>query len=122
MSRLKPVVRAGGLPRRALLDGAPPVEVLPQGDPRMDVLSNAIVQYERREDFAREIGALWGRAQETFLTIGRYLTMAKLRLPHGEYQQMIERELPFGPSVALQIRTAAQAVDSGRLPVLIIET
>jgi len=93
-----------------------PQEVLSQGDPRIDVFSNAVIQYDRREDFVREIGALWQRAQETFLTIGRYLAMAKARLPHGEYTAMIERELPFGPGAALQIRGAAQAVDSGRLP------
>src|SRR4051812_20211563 len=60
---------SGALSKRALKDAGPPQEVLPQGDPRIDMLTNAVVRFERREDFAREIGALWKRAQATFLTI-----------------------------------------------------
>ena len=80
------------------------------------MLTNAVVRLERREDFAREIGALWKRAQATFLTIGQYLNQAKDRLPHGEFNAMIERDLPFGSKTAHQIRAASAAVQSGRLP------
>src|SRR6476661_2553236 len=107
---------SGALSRRALKDAGPPQEVLPQGDPRIDMLTNAVVRLERREDFAREIGALWKRAQATFLTIGQYLNQAKDRLPHGEFNAMIERDLPFGSKTAHQIRAASAAVQSGRLP------
>lgn len=75
----------------------------------------AVVPYDRREDYVREIGALWKRAQATFLIIGAYLNLAKQRLPHGEFNAMIERDLPFGPTTAFQIRSAAKAVNSGRL-------
>ena len=114
MSRLKASVH-GALPRRTLTDHSAPIEVMPQGDQRMDVFSNAIVHYERREDFAREISTLWKRAQATFLTIGEYLTLAKAKLPHGEFNSMIERDLPFSPNTGFQIRMAAEAVKSGRL-------
>jgi hypothetical protein len=88
---------------------------MPQGDARMDVLANAIVQYQHKEDFVREIHGLWQRAQTTFLTIGKYLTLAKANLPHGDYETMIGRDLPFSPVTARQIRAAAEAVSSGRL-------
>jgi hypothetical protein len=90
---------------------------MPEGDVRIEALSNAVVAYDRREDFAREISALWQRAQATFLKIGQYLNLAKERLPHGEFNAMIERDLPFSPRTAFQIRAAATAVVSGRLPV-----
>jgi hypothetical protein len=116
MSRLKASVN-GALNRRILDDRSPPVEVMPQGDARMDVLANAVVRYDQRHDFVREIQALWSRAQATFLTIGQYLNMAKEKLPRGEFQVMVERELPFSPNTAFQIRMAAAAVSSGRLVV-----
>ncbi|MBL6081638.1 hypothetical protein JMJ56_26965 [Belnapia sp. T18] len=115
MSKLRPSV-TGALTRRALKDHGPPVEVMPQGDRRMDVLASALVPLTRKEEFVREITTLWTRAQSTFLTIGQYLIMAKQKLPHGDYTIMVERELPFSPNTAFQIRTAAEAVSSGRLP------
>lgn len=114
MSRVKP--GAGlGLSKRSLGNFTAPVEVMPQGDARIDVLANTIVHYERRDDFVREIHGLWKRAQTTFLTIGKYLALAKAKLPHGEFEHMIERDLPFSPTTARQIRAAAEAVTSGRL-------
>jgi hypothetical protein len=111
MARLSPTV-----PKKLLADRRPPVEVMPEGDGRIEILNSALVRYERREDFAREINTLWQRAQATFLTIGRYLNMAKSQLPHGEFNAMIERDLPFSPRTAFQIRAATVAVESGRLP------
>ena len=112
MPRLSPTV-----PKRLLADRRPPAEVMPEGDVRVEALSNAVVAYDRREDFAREISALWTRAQTTFLRIGQYLNLAKERLPHGEFNTMIERDLPFSPRTAFQMRAAATAIASGRLPV-----
>ena len=111
MARLSPTV-----PKKLLADRKPPLEVMPEGDGRIEILNGALVRYERREDFAREINTLWQRAQATFLTIGKYLNLAKERLPHGEFNAMIERDLPFSPRTAFQIRAATVAVESGRLP------
>ncbi|MBL6081688.1 hypothetical protein JMJ56_27255 [Belnapia sp. T18] len=111
MARLSPTV-----PKKLLADRRPPVEVMPEGDGRIEILNGALVRYERREDFAREINALWQRAQATFLTIGTYLNLAKERLPHGEFNAMIDRDLPFSPRTAFQIRAATVAIESGRLP------
>ncbi len=111
MARLSPTV-----PKKLLADRRPPVEVMPEGDGRIEILNSALVRYERREDFAREINNLWQRAQATFLTIGKYLNLAKQQLPHGEFNAMIERDLPFSPRTAFQIRAATLAIESGRLP------
>lgn len=87
------------------------------GDRRSEDLSNAIVDdLATRSEFVREITRLWGEANDKFLAIGRYLIIAKEKLPHGEYQPMIDNDLPFSPMTARQIVTATNAIDSGMLP------
>jgi len=85
-------------------------------DTRMLDIQDAIVEYTRRSDFAAEIGKLWRDAQRKFILIGRYLTRAKEVLPHGEFEEMVERDLPFGTTTAYQLRVVAATLDSGRLP------
>ncbi|WP_448208131.1 hypothetical protein [Azospirillum sp. sgz302134] len=69
-----------------------------------------------RDDYASAISRLWDRAAESYVQIGRHLTQAKERLAHGEFEAMIESDLPFSPSVGRRLRAAAQLVDSGALP------
>jgi hypothetical protein len=69
-----------------------------------------------REEFAARIGVLWKDAQRTFVEIGRHLQRAKVQLPHGEFEAMIERDLPFGKNAAYKLRVVAEAIDLGRLP------
>jgi hypothetical protein len=69
-----------------------------------------------RREFVEEISRLWNEAHDKFLAIGRYLIQAKQALPHGQYQPMIQRDLPFTPATARMIVTATQAIDSRRLP------
>jgi hypothetical protein len=85
-------------------------------DERIERLNSVVAELETREEFVIEISRLWGDAQNTFLTIGRYLVQAAGRLKHGEYQAMVENELPFGYTVSYQLRRVAEAIDSGRLP------
>ncbi|MBP2230138.1 sulfite reductase beta subunit-like hemoprotein [Azospirillum agricola] len=85
-------------------------------DERIERMAEAPLDLIRREEFVHEIATLWRSAQERFLLIGRYLVQARSRLPHGEFQAMVENELPFGYQVAYQLRMVAEAVDSGRLP------
>jgi hypothetical protein len=94
-----------------------PVEKGDIVDDRSAMLENAVVPYTRKADFVRAIEVLWRGAQEKFVAIGRYLNQAKLALPHGEFEEMINRELPFGRNVAHQLRVVAESIDSGRLPV-----
>lgn len=85
-------------------------------DERIERMAEAPLDLLLREEFVHEIATLWRSAQEKFLLIGRYLVQARQRLPHGEFQAMVENELPFGYQVAYQLRMVAEAVDSGRLP------
>jgi len=86
-------------------------------DERMARLEGAVLPYATREQYVEEIGRLWKDAQNAFLTIGRYLVAAADKLEHGEFQAMVENELPFGYQVAYQLRKVAEAIDGGRLPV-----
>jgi len=83
---------------------------------RARMLSNTVVARNNVEGYANEIGKLWSEAQQKFLTIGRYLILAKERLGHGEFERMISTMLPFGRNVAHRFRVVAAAVDQGRLP------
>ncbi|HRJ62609.1 MAG TPA: DUF3102 domain-containing protein [Azospirillaceae bacterium] len=72
---------------------------------------------ESREDFAAAIAALWRSAQENFIAIGRRLNEAKMRLPHGEFEAMVESDMPFDTSTARRLRAVAEAIDNGTAPV-----
>ena len=85
-------------------------------DRRAEEFTLAIPDSDRREDYVATVTALWSRARDCFVAIGRALEQAKARLPHGEFERMITNDLPFNKSVAHQIRVAAAAVSSGRLP------
>ena len=102
--RLKPSVKIENAPQAV------------EHDARIVSIDLALVQYDSRRDFAAEIEHLWRDAQTRFIQIGRYLALAKERLQHGEYEAMVERDLPFSPRTAYQFRMAAAAVDGGRLP------
>jgi len=86
-------------------------------DARNSDIKLAFAELKTREQFVSEICTLWADAQERFILIGRYLTQAKQRLPHGEYTAMIEAELPFGPQVAFQLARVATAIEEGKLAV-----
>lgn len=94
-----------------------PVEALPGAEgTRTRMLSNTVVARNSAEGYANEIGKLWSEAQQKFLTIGRYLILAKEKLAHGEFERMVSAMLPFGRNVAHRLRVVAAAVDQGRLP------
>lgn len=86
-----------------------------RSDRRVIAFNHALVPYENREEYVREISTLWRRAQDSFISIGRYLDLAKEKLPRGEFDRMIENELPFNRQTAHAIRVAAAAVTSGRI-------
>ena len=78
-------------------------------------LRRAVVAYAQAEDYAREIRTLWEEAAESFLTIGRWLNKARETLAHGEWQRLVEQELPFDRNRAYQLRAVATMVDTGRV-------
>lgn len=74
------------------------------------------VVFQSREHTVERIRTLWDHARDTFVEIGRWLNTAKGALGHGEWEDMIERELPFTPARARQLRQVAEFVDSGIVP------
>jgi hypothetical protein len=87
----------------------------PGGLSRAEGLLNAVVPQNDAAGYVREISRLWSEAKDKFLAIGEYLSLAKEQLAHGEYEAMIDLQLPFGKSAAHRMRTVAEAVRNGRL-------
>lgn len=82
---------------------------------RMEHVRTAVVRLPDKTAYVAELSRLWRESCERFLAIGEYLLLAKEALPHGEYEQMVASELPFGRSVAHALKTVAEAVRAGRL-------
>ncbi|WP_043342753.1 hypothetical protein [Belnapia moabensis] len=77
------------------------------------------IKVEYVAEFRASVRVEWQRAGQSFLRIGRLLLAAEQRLTKYEYDSLIEgagRLLPFGRTVAIQLRRVAQAVDAKRLP------
>lgn len=79
---------------------------------RMEELSNALLPVTTRPEFVKEIETKYREARDKFLVIGRYLVRAKEVLPHGEYEEMIRRDLPFSIETAYRFKAIAEAVDA----------
>lgn len=84
-------------------------------DERITRLEGVVLPLDSREEYVEKISQLWRDAQTTFLTIGRYLVQAAGQFEHGEYQAMVDNELPFGYQVSYQLRKVAEAIDGKRL-------
>jgi hypothetical protein len=84
-------------------------------DPRYEGIELTEQQLSTREEFIDAIGHAWLGIEKRYLLIGRYLIQAKGKLDHGEYDQMIDRDLPFSRSIAYRIRAATDAVTTGKL-------
>jgi hypothetical protein len=82
---------------------------------RMEHVRTAVVRLPDKAAYVAELSRLWRESCERFLAIGEYLLLAKEALPHGEYEQMVASELPFGRSVTHALKTVAEAVRAGRL-------
>ncbi len=86
-------------------------------DTRGLAVVEAVVPLSSRAEYVREISDLWRRAQKTFVDIGRHLNNAKDRIPHGDFMDMIDAELPFGDRVANKLMAVARAIDAAVFPV-----
>lgn len=89
----------------------------PLGEPeRYDRVAAAPVALPPRRDvYVRTITGLWDDAQQRFLEIGKHLVTAKRDLEHGQFEAMVAADLPFGKSIAWQLRVIAEAVDQRRI-------
>jgi hypothetical protein len=68
-----------------------------------------------RAQFAREITNHWDEAKQSFLLIGEALFLAKEKLQHGEFEEMIRHDLPFERTVCHQLRRVYEAVATNRI-------
>ncbi|MBF0096260.1 MAG: DUF3102 domain-containing protein [Magnetococcales bacterium] len=74
-----------------------------------EVLSGEVMGSERsREEYASWISNAWNESMAGILETGRRLSEAKEKLPHGEFDKMIESELPFSRVTALRIRRVSE--------------
>lgn len=60
-----------------------------------------------RAGWAQAINDIWTTAAEAFIGAGRELADAKAALAHGEFEAMVESDLPFGPRTARMLMTIA---------------
>ncbi|WP_233474580.1 DUF3102 domain-containing protein [Azospirillum agricola] len=102
----------GGSPAAPAAPAALPAS---KADRRAADISDAIVPCRTRQEFTQEIRYHWNRSRKEFLSIGRYLNRAKETLPHGEFEAMIESDMPFSVETAFRFRAVADAIDTGRL-------
>jgi hypothetical protein len=70
-----------------------------------------------RDQFVEAISSLWRQAQENFISIGRHLIRAKDALDHGEYEAMVEKDMPFAPAMARKFRAVAEFINRDEVPV-----
>lgn len=62
---------------------------------------------QSRGEWAASITDIWSTAAEAFIGVGRELIDAKASLPHGDFERMVEVDLPFGPRTARMLMTIA---------------
>jgi len=91
---------------------APTVRSL--GNARLNML-NKPRALTTRPEFVADIHREWSNALEATVAVGRRLNEAKAALPHGEYEAMVESDLPFSSATARKLRKAAELVDSGQI-------
>jgi N6-adenosine-specific RNA methylase IME4 len=68
----------------------------------MTYLSN-----DNSTSWADKITAAWRATIDGIFEVGRLLIQAKDKLEHGEFQSMVERDLPFQPSTARRLMAIA---------------
>ncbi|CAK0756477.1 hypothetical protein CCP2SC5_210047 [Azospirillaceae bacterium] len=81
-------------------------------DRRPDILNGVLDHCSSKTEYVDKISVLWNETQRCFIMIGRYLNYAKTQLSHGEFEPMIQRELPFGQSVANRLMAVSAAIEA----------
>jgi Protein of unknown function (DUF3102) len=62
----------------------------------------------QRDRYAGRITETWQTGVVAIIETSRLLIEAKASLPHGEWEAMIERDLPFGPRTARMLMQIAR--------------
>jgi len=61
-----------------------------------------------RAEWAARIRAAWQSSVESIIETGRLIAAAKEQLEHGEFEAMVESDLPFGPRTARMLKNVAE--------------
>lgn len=61
-----------------------------------------------RGEWAARISTAWNKSVQAIFEVGEHLMAAKRELPHGEYEAMVESDLPFGPRSAQRLVSIAK--------------
>jgi hypothetical protein len=69
--------------------------------------ATALTNARSRQQWAEIIGADWRKSIESIIQTGRDLIAAKQELAHGEFTEMVERDLPFTGAAAAQLMRVA---------------
>jgi hypothetical protein len=85
-------------------------------DIRVEKALDSLAPLHSRQEFVADIRGQWEEVRKRFLHIGQRLAEAHGTLGRDEYEDLINgRDLPFGRSVAVQLRSVYEAVRDGRL-------
>jgi hypothetical protein len=85
-------------------------------DIRVEKALDSLAPLHSRQEFVADIRGQWEEVRKRFLHIGQRLAEAHTALGRDEYEDLINgRDLPFGRSVAVQLRSVYEAVRDGRL-------
>ena len=85
-------------------------------DIRVEKALDSLAPLHSRQEFVADIRAQWEEVRKRFLHIGQRLAETHATLGRDEYEDLINgRDLPFGRSVAVQLRSVYEAVRDGRL-------
>jgi hypothetical protein len=68
----------------------------------------AVAGPRTRAEFVTEISDEWCQTAKSIIRVGLLLNEAKAMLAHGEFEAMINRELPFGPRKAQKLMVIAR--------------
>ena len=61
-----------------------------------------------RRSWAKAIRSKWQQSVQCIIEAGRLLEQAKASLPHGQFEEMVESDLPFGPRAARMLMAIAR--------------
>ncbi|PGH59030.1 hypothetical protein CRT60_03335 [Azospirillum palustre] len=84
--------------------------------PASDVIEADYATLSTVDEYAYEVGRLWGEASRTFVQVGRRINQAKATLVHGEFMELAQQRLPFSIDIAERLMAIARAVDDGIYP------
>lgn len=76
-------------------------------EPQKGMNNLTLVKAPPARDWATRIAERWRASVEAILEVGRLLVEAKTSLPHGQFGEMVDNDLPFSASTAQRLMAIA---------------